>query len=284
MNITILANQDIASNYALNMLLPLLTGHNIHLYLSSAVGGNGSKPEPLLRLKFFEQTFFNECLSARMNKHESNRSLYKNFQQLACFLSEPASILNHINSVESVNKIKHTAPDLIISIRYGVILKDDVIALPKFGIINLHSGLLPQYRGVMASFWALLNNEPCIGCTLHFIDDSSIDTGRIVATTRLEVNHKCSYLWHVLNLYVDGVQKIAETVELIRQQQPIDYYPQGNSGKYYSFPSEQDLLDFEAKGLSLYSEQEFVAFLQTFYFDDADELHKLLAEHPRKFA
>lgn len=284
MNITILANQDIASNYALNMLLPLLTGHNIHLYLSSAVGGSASKPEPLLRLKFFEQTFFNECLSARMNNYESNGSSYKTFQQLACFLSEPVSLLNHINSVESINKIKHTAPDLIISIRYGVILKDDVIALPKFGIINLHSGLLPQYRGVMASFWALLNNEPCIGCTLHFIDDSSIDTGRIVATTRMEVNPKRSYLWHVLNLYVDGVQKIAETVELIHQQHPIDYYPQGNSGKYYSFPSERDLLDFEAKGLSLYSEQEFTAFLQTLYFDNADELHKMLAVHKNIFA
>jgi methionyl-tRNA formyltransferase len=45
----------------------------------------------------------------------------------------------------------------------------------------------------MASFWALLNNESEIGTTLHFIEDSSIDTGSIVASTRLAVQRERSY-------------------------------------------------------------------------------------------
>jgi methionyl-tRNA formyltransferase len=81
--------------------------------------------------------------------------------------------LNQINSVDGLAKIQAFSADLIISIRYGVILKPPVIALSKQGVINLHSGLLPNYRGVMATFWAtfwaLLNGDKQLATSLHFI-------------------------------------------------------------------------------------------------------------------
>jgi methionyl-tRNA formyltransferase len=67
--------------------------------------------------------------------------------------------VQQINSPEVINGLKELAPALIVSIRFGGILKEKVINIPTKGIINLHSGILPRYKGVMATFWAMKNND-----------------------------------------------------------------------------------------------------------------------------
>lgn len=264
MKILILANKDIASNYALNMLLPDLDHHEVSVFVSSKVGGN-KKTNQLDTLKFFEQSLFNQLISPLMN-NVNNESAYKSFDQLNCYLVEPLEEFNLINSSKGVEKVRKFQPDLIISIRYGNILKDDVISIPNFGVLNLHSGVLPDYRGVMATFWAMLNNESEIGTTLHYIDDNSIDTGRIVSNSRLEVNKEKSYIWHVLQLYISGVELIKKAIFCIESHGQLETYPQPNSGQYFSFPEENDLREFSEKGFCLFNENEIIDFLRANYY------------------
>jgi methionyl-tRNA formyltransferase len=265
MKITILANQDIASNYAINMLLGLLVNHDVSLFLSSQVGSNNNKPKPLISLKAIEQQMFTETLSVLLDGELSHKAKFKSFEGLSKQLCSPVSILNNINTAEGIEKLKQTDPELIISIRYGIILKDAIIDIPRFGVINLHSGLLPAYRGVMATFWAMLNGDKTIGCTLHYIDNSRIDTGRTIAVTALTVDQKRSYLWHVLTLYEQGVEEIAKTVKKIADQDPIDSSAQRSGGHYYTFPTSQDLQNFDSKGLVLADKLEILAFFNTRY-------------------
>ena len=180
MNIVILANRDLASNYALNLLLPQLSKHSVSLFLSAKVGGNSSKPPELVSLKFFEQTLFNELLSPLFEQLPSHKG-FMSFAQMNRILVQPVEALNVINSPHGLAKISALQPELILSIRYGSILKQEILSLPRLGVLNLHSGLLPDYRSVMATFWAMLHGQNKIGTTLHFIDDASIDTGQIVA-------------------------------------------------------------------------------------------------------
>lgn len=51
--------------------------------------------------------------------------------------------------------MKDFNPDLFISIRFGKIFKDEIIQVPKFGLINLHSTILPDYRGIMGTLHAI---------------------------------------------------------------------------------------------------------------------------------
>ena len=69
----------------------------------------------------------------------------------------------------ALQKLRDVRADLLISIRFGMILGTEALGLPPRGVLNLHSGLLPQYRGVLATFRALLNGDAEIGCTLHWI-------------------------------------------------------------------------------------------------------------------
>ncbi len=68
--------------------------------------------------------------------------------------------------------------DLLLVCRFGL-LPRTVFAAPRWGVVNIHSSLLPKYRGVHPVSWALINGESETGVTLHRIDDG-IDTGEIL--------------------------------------------------------------------------------------------------------
>ena len=269
MNVLLLANRDLASNYALNLLLPKLQAHRVRLLLSSAVGGSKPRPEPLQQLKFFEQQLVNELLFPLIDR--SGAEGLKSFTGLRPLLAADPKVENAINSEASLVRLRKDPPDLILSIRYGGILRDEVIGLPTLGVINLHSGLLPDYRGVMASFWAMLAGETLLGTTLHTIDDSSIDTGRIIATSTLPLQREKSYLWHVLNLYPQGVGNMLDAVSTLTRGDSLNSRPQGDGGNYFSFPQAAQLQAFSDAGHRLWSPDEMLLFINQHYMEPCGE-------------
>jgi folate-dependent phosphoribosylglycinamide formyltransferase PurN len=91
---------------------------------------------------------------------------------------------NDVNGERSLSWLRRLAPDLIVYTGGGI-LRRPLIDIPTLGVINAHSGLLPEYRGMNVTEWALLNRDE-IGITVHFID-TGIDTGRILFTRRMQV-------------------------------------------------------------------------------------------------
>lgn len=92
----------------------------------------------------------------------------------------PVLNCGNVNEAETLEFIKSKQPDLIISAYFNQILKTEIISLPKLGILNVHPGWLPVYRGAMAYFWVLRNNSESAGVSIHWIDEG-IDTGALVA-------------------------------------------------------------------------------------------------------
>jgi len=262
MNIVLLLNNDITSNLALNLLLPSLLGHNIKVFLSSNVGGSTKRPQALQDLAQFEQQGVYRALE-QIKLPADKLSAVKTFAEINQQYGFAIETLNEINSVEGMAKIQALSADLIISIRYGVILKKPIIALPKHGVLNLHSGLLPNYRGVMATFWALFNGEKQLATSLHFIDDSTIDTGRIIANSLMAVQPNKSYLWHVLSLYVGGCALISQAVSHITEHGILKTRAQSSAGTYYSFPSAEELTSFISTFGALYRPEEVTTLLST---------------------
>jgi methionyl-tRNA formyltransferase len=264
LNICLLSNQDLASNFALNLLLPRLAEeHHTRVFLSSKVGGSQALPGELAQLAFFEQGLFNDLLFPALDRGNPAGALLS-FQQLSRYTSQPVSTLNRINSEGSLAVLGESRTDLILSLRYGGILREPAIALPQLGVINLHSGLLPDYRGVMATFRAMLNGEQEIGATLHYISDPGIDTGDIIDTTSLAVEPEHSYLWHVLQLYPEACERLFACVQQLDAGQSLDVRPQPAGGNYFSFPTIDDLQAFHKRGLKLYDVGEITSFAQQY--------------------
>lgn len=84
-----------------------------------------------------------------------------------------------VNSEEGHELLVKHAPDLIIVATFKQILKEKVLSLPKFGVVNAHPSLLPRYRGPCPSNAALLNGEQVTGVTFHYVN-AGLDDGDIL--------------------------------------------------------------------------------------------------------
>src|SRR2546423_6660474 len=89
----------------------------------------------------------------------------------------------HINDPEVVALADRLQPD-VIAVFGTSLIKGPLLRRGRLGLLNLHGGLSPEYRGADCTFWTLYNGEPeKVGCTLHFIN-AGIDTGRLIAHVR----------------------------------------------------------------------------------------------------
>lgn len=76
-------------------------------------------------------------------------------------------------------QISAKAPDLIIVVAFGQILRKRLLDIPRWGVINIHGSLLPALRGAAPIQWAILNDESKTGLTVMQMDEG-MDTGPIL--------------------------------------------------------------------------------------------------------
>ncbi len=83
-------------------------------------------------------------------------------------------------------QIKALAPDILVVVAYGRILPDNILALPKYGAVNVHGSLLPRYRGAAPIQWAVLNGDKSTGVSTMYLA-SEMDTGDVIYTAETEI-------------------------------------------------------------------------------------------------
>ena len=83
-------------------------------------------------------------------------------------------------------ELRALQPDLIVVVAYGHILPQAILDLPKRGCLNVHTSLLPKYRGAAPIQWAIANGETETGVTVMKMD-AGLDTGPIVSQRRTAI-------------------------------------------------------------------------------------------------
>lgn len=84
-----------------------------------------------------------------------------------------------IREEENVAKLEELDIDFMVVVAFGQILPKSILDIPKYGCINVHSSLLPTYRGAAPIQWTIINGESKTGITTMFMDEG-IDTGDIL--------------------------------------------------------------------------------------------------------
>lgn len=79
-----------------------------------------------------------------------------------------------------IAELRAAKPDLIVVAAYGHILPQAILDLPRFGCLNVHTSLLPRYRGAAPIQWAIANGETQTGVSIMKMD-AGMDTGGILA-------------------------------------------------------------------------------------------------------
>lgn len=88
--------------------------------------------------------------------------------------------------VDGLNDLRQLTPDLMVTCAYGQILSQEIIDIPKYGIINIHASLLPKYRGAAPIARAVIDGEEITGVTL-MRTDKGIDTGDILMAEATDI-------------------------------------------------------------------------------------------------
>jgi len=152
----------------------------------------------------------------------------------------------NINHPNSVALIKQAKPDLLVSILGNQIFKEPIINLTDKGCINLHTALLPKYRGLMPTFWVLKNEETHTGVSVFFVD-KGIDSGPIIIQKKVLIGSLSQEELIELTKRI-GMESISEAIDLIEKNQVSLIENNECEKSYYSFPSKSDVQDFNNKG------------------------------------
>ena len=98
---------------------------------------------------------------------------------------QPQSLKRETETVTPL--IRSFEPDCIVVVAYGKLLPPEVLAIPKYGCVNVHGSLLPKYRGAAPIQWTVINGDECGGITTMLMAEG-MDTGDILLQKPVKVD------------------------------------------------------------------------------------------------
>lgn len=123
--------------------------------------------------------------------------------------------------------LRELAPDLIVVAAYGQILPQTLLDVPRLGCLNIHTSLLPRWRGAAPIQWALASGDRETGVTLMRME-AGLDTGPMVASVRTPITDSDTGQTLHDRLALLGAQLLVESIpayaegRLFPQPQPAD--------------------------------------------------------------
>ena len=147
------------------------------------------------------------------------------------------TILQPTNLKENdfISKIKSYKPDLIVVVAFRM-LPEILWKIPKYGTINVHASLLPEYRGAAPINWSIINGEKYTGVSTFFINNK-IDTGEIIDQSKIAINNDetAGDIHDKLmefggTLLIKSIDKIFSSKKVLTQNQ-LDYRPNNSAPK-----------------------------------------------------
>ena len=147
-----------------------------------------------------------------------------------------------IKTLEIEELFKSINPDAVIVAAYGRIIPDALLAIPKYGFLNVHASLLPKYRGAAPIQWALRNGDEKTGVCIMQLE-SGLDEGPVYAREELVIQDD----WNKKDLFdalaVLGNECLLKALELLDELEPV---PQDAAQATYApmFAKDDACIDF----------------------------------------
>jgi methionyl-tRNA formyltransferase len=152
-----------------------------------------------------------------------------------------------VNAPDFLDELRSLGTDVIVSVSCPQIFRAPLIELPAKGCLNVHGALLPQYRGVLPSFWMLANGERRAGVSVYFVNDQ-IDAGDLCRQRSFDVSPDETLHEFLVRSKEIAAELVLEALAAIEsgtaERRPIDL----SQGSYYSWPDRAAVERFRAAG------------------------------------
>lgn len=124
----------------------------------------------------------------------------------------PVYQFEKIKAAEGVACLKALAPDLVVTAAFGQLLSKEILDIPRYGTLNVHASLLPQYRGSAPINWCILNGEQTAGVTT-MLTDVGMDTGDMLLKAETPIGELETAGELTLRLSELGAQLLIDTLK-----------------------------------------------------------------------
>lgn len=152
-----------------------------------------------------------------------------------------------VNDSGFVERVKFLDPDVIVSVAAPEIFKTAILEVPRLGCINVHSGRLPRYRGMMPTFWQMRSGEPNVTVTVHEMAEK-LDAGAVLGTAECRIAQRDSLDRVMVAAKHEGARLL---IRVLRELAAGEIQPQQldmTEASYFSFPSRADVLRLRQLG------------------------------------
>jgi methionyl-tRNA formyltransferase len=153
-----------------------------------------------------------------------------------------------VNAPAFLDHLRRQAPDVLVSVSCPQIFRAPLIELPSQGILNIHGAILPQYRGVLPSFWMLANAETQAGVSIYFVTGEKVDVGDRCGLRIFDIRPEDtldSFLARSKAIAADLLIEVLDQVERgVERRDPVSL----KNGSYYSWPDAGAVKRFRAAG------------------------------------
>jgi methionyl-tRNA formyltransferase len=137
-------------------------------------------------------------------------------------LEQPAKLRGNLEFAE---RLRSSGADLAVTCAYGKILPASLLEIPRFGFLNVHTSLLPKYRGAAPIQWAIIDGQRETGVSI-MQTDPGLDTGPVLLQERLAIGADETSLELAPRLSELGARLILEAV---RQVETLERIAQDDS-------------------------------------------------------
>jgi methionyl-tRNA formyltransferase len=159
----------------------------------------------------------------------------------------PLVATSSVNDSRYLACIRELDPDVIVSVAAPEIFRDEILSIPPLGCVNLHSGRLPKFRGMMPTFWQMLGGERQATVTVHEMA-REVDAGRILGTVECSIHDHDSVDRVMTEAKLSGarlmIRVLGEIADGTVAPRPLDM----SEASYYSFPTRQDARNLLRRG------------------------------------
>lgn len=177
----------------------------------------------------------------------SSRLRGRSIESLAASAGIPLVATHSVNEPEYLQKVRAIAPHVIVSVAAPEIFKPELLGLPPLGCINIHSGRLPAYRGMMPTFWQMLRGESAVTITVHCMAEK-LDAGDVLATRSFALRASDSLDRVIRETKREGARLVLRVLRDLRngkaEPQPLTM----DGSEYFSFPQRDDVRAFRRRG------------------------------------
>ncbi len=160
---------------------------------------------------------------------------------------------NSVRTEETLNLVKEINPDLIVVVAYGKILPKELIDIPKYGVINVHSSLLPKYRGAAPIHAAIINGDTESGVSIMYIAEE-LDAGDVILQGKTTINEEDTLETLHDRLMDIGAKTLLEAVDLIEEEK-APRIPQNHEEATFvrPFKKEDCEINWEQENFKIYN-------------------------------